>query len=73
MSRNSSTACLAVRGFAELRVHDHAVGDRHRAGGLQLRHALDLDEAHAARADGGPEARLVAEDRDLDAGLRRRR
>ena len=38
--------------------------------GLQLRHALDLDEAHAAGADRGPEARLVAEDRDLDPGRR---
>ena len=30
--------------------------------------ALDLDEAHAAGADGRPEPRLVAEDRDLDPG-----
>src|SRR4051794_37405833 len=35
-----------------LGVDDHAVLDRRRAGGLQLRDALDLDEAHAARADG---------------------
>src|SRR5581483_5088727 len=40
--------------------------------GLQLRHALHLDEAHAARADRRPEPRLVAEDRDLDPGRLRR-
>ena len=39
----------------------------HRAGGLQLRHALDLDQAHAAGADGRAEPGLVTEDRDLDA------
>src|SRR5690348_9164639 len=31
-----------------LSVDDHAVLDRRRAAGLQLRDALDLDEAHAA-------------------------
>ena len=40
--------------------------------GLQLRHALHFDEAHAARADRRAEARLVTEDRDLDAGRRGR-
>src|SRR4051812_13728803 len=28
---------------------DHAVSDRHGAGGLQLGHLLDADDAHAAR------------------------
>src|SRR5262249_53701505 len=46
--------------------HD-SVRDGERARGLQLRHTLDLDEAHSARADGWPEPRLVAEDRNLDA------
>jgi len=32
------------------------------AAGLELRHALDLDEAHPAGADRRPEPRLVAED-----------
>ena len=40
--------------------------------GLQLRHALDLAEAHAAGADRRPEPRLVAEDGDLDPGRERR-
>ncbi len=35
---------------------------------MQLRHALDLDEAHAAGADRIAEPRLVAEDGNLDAG-----
>ncbi len=39
---------------------------RQRAGRLELRHPLDLAEAHAAGADRRPEPRLVAEDRDLD-------
>ena len=50
----------------------HLVLCSHRAGCLELRHALDLAEAHAARPDGRPEARLVAEDRDLDARRERR-
>ena len=45
---------------------DHPVLRGQRAAGLELRHALDLDEAHAAGADGRAEPRLVAEDRDLD-------
>src|SRR5205814_6777306 len=49
-----------------LGVDDHAVLDRRRAGGLELRDALDLDEAHPARADRLAELGLVAEDRDLD-------
>ena len=52
-----------------LRVDDHAVLDRRGAAGLQLRDALDLDQAHAARADGLAELGLVAEDRDLDVAV----
>src|SRR6185312_4323655 len=63
---------LALPGPGRVRVHDHAVGDGRRAGGLQLGDALDLAQAHAARADAGPEPGLVAEDGDLDAGLGRR-
>src|SRR5205823_8138010 len=51
---------------------DHPVLCGERAAGLQLRHPLDLDEAHAARADGRTEPRLVAEDGDLDPGFLRR-
>jgi hypothetical protein len=47
-------------------VHDHAVLDGRRACRLQLRHSLDLHQAHAAGADRLAEFRLVAEDRDLD-------
>jgi len=52
---------LLGRGF-----HDHAVGCDQRAGGLELRHFFDFDQAHAA---GGlqREAGVVAERRDLDA------
>src|SRR5690606_35657955 len=49
-----------------LRVDDHPVLDGRRAAGLELRDALDLDQAHAAGADGVAELRLVAEDGDLD-------
>ncbi len=49
-------------------MNDHAVGHRRRAAGLKLGHALDLDQAHTAGPDRRPEARLVAEDRDLDTG-----
>src|SRR5207244_6492953 len=45
---------------------DHPIGRGQRAAGLELGHALDLDEAHAARAHGWPEAWLVAEDGNLD-------
>ncbi len=48
---------------------DHAVAHAGRTRCLQLRHSLDLDEAHAARADGRPDARLVAEHGNLDADL----
>ena len=47
---------------------DHPVLRGERAAGLQLRHPFDLDEAHAAGADGRPEPRLVAEDGNLDPG-----
>jgi hypothetical protein len=50
-------------------VDDHAVLDRRRAGGLQLGDALDLHEAHAARADRLAELGLVAEDGDLDVAV----
>ena len=61
------------RGLAGLRdlrglgLDDHAFGDRRGAGGLELRHLLDADDAHAA---GGleREAGVVAEGGDLDAG-----
>ena len=48
-----------------VRVHDHAVGDRHRAGGVELALSLDLDQAHAARGQ-HRQPLLVAEGRDLD-------
>ncbi len=54
------------------RLDDHPVRHRERAAGLELRHSFDLDEAHAARTDRGPEARLVAEHRNLDPGCLRR-
>src|SRR3954471_7845414 len=44
-----------------LGVDDHAVLDRRRAHGLELRDALDLDQAHAAGAHRLAELRLVAE------------
>src|SRR5439155_26341482 len=40
------------------RLHDHAVLCGEGAAGLELRHALDFDEAHAAGADRRAEARL---------------
>ena len=49
----------------------HPVLRGERAGGLELRHPLDLAEAHAAGADGRPEPRLVTEDGDLDPGRER--
>ncbi len=52
-----------------LRVDDHAVLDRRRARGLQLRDPLDLDQAHAAGADGLAELGLVTEDGDLDVAV----
>src|SRR3712207_1156053 len=52
-----------------LRVDDHAVAHRGRATRLELRDALDLDQAHAAGADGLAELGLVTEDRDLDVAV----
>ena len=46
------------------RMHDHAVGDRRIAGDLQLGHAFDLDQTHAAES-GRPKLRVIAIDRDL--------
>ena len=60
---------LRVLDAVGLGVDDHAVLDRRRAPGLQLRDALDLDQAHATRADRGAELGLVAEDRDLDVAV----
>ena len=62
-------ALLAVGGLLRRGrgLHHHPVLRRHRAAGLELRHPLDLDEAHAAGADGRAEPGLVAEHRDLDA------
>src|SRR5207245_910398 len=54
------------------RLDDHPVLGGHRAARLELRHALDLDEAHPARADRRAEPRLVAEHRDLDPSRERR-
>ena len=52
--------------LGRLGLDDHAFGDRRGAGGLQLGHLLDADDAHAA---GGlqREAGVVAEGGDLDA------
>ena len=65
---------LPLRRFrrGRARLDGHPVGHGERAAGLELRHPLDLDEAHAARADGRPETRLVAEHRNLDSGHLRR-
>jgi hypothetical protein len=51
---------------------DHSVRRRQGAAGLELRHALDLDEAHAAGADRRSETWLVTEDGNLDPGRERR-
>jgi hypothetical protein len=58
--------CARLRGG-----EDEPVLRRHRAGRLELGHALDLAEAHPAGAHRRAEPRLVAEDRDLDSGLER--
>ena len=46
----------------------HVVADRHGAGGDRLGRALHLDQAHAAIA-GDRQPLVIAEARDLDAGL----
>ena len=65
---NSSVASWPSAAFAEdcAVSHDHPVLGGQGAAGLELGHALDLDQAHAAGADGRAEPRLVTEDRDLD-------
>ena len=74
ISRNSMIpAAPCRRPGGGLGVHDHALGDRERAGGLRLRAAAvagvgDVDQALAAGAD-RVEQRVVAEPRDLDADL----
>ena len=71
---NSSVAFWPSAAFSDVAAvsHDHPVLGGERAAGLELRQPLDLDEAHPAGADGGPEPGLVAEDGDLDAGRRGR-
>ncbi len=54
-----------LRGFG---ADDHAFGNRKRAGGHQLRHLLDFDQAHAAGGLQG-EAFVIAEGGDFDAVL----
>ena len=60
---------LGVVHAVGLGVDDHAVLDRRRARRLQLRDALDLDQAHAAGADRLAELGLVTEDGDLDVAV----
>ena len=60
---------LGVVHAGGLGVDDHAVLDRRRARGLELRDALDLDQAHAAGADRLAELGLVTEDGDLDVAV----
>jgi hypothetical protein len=60
---------LRVLDALGLRVDDHAVAHSGRAAGLELGDALDLDQAHAACADGLAELGLVAEDGDLDVAV----
>ena len=71
---NSSVAFCPSAAFSEEAavLHDHAVLGAERAARLQLGEPLHLDEAHATGPDGRAEARLVAEDRDLDARRRSR-
>jgi hypothetical protein len=53
--------------LGSLGLDDHALGDRCGAGGLELGHLLDADDAHAAGCL-KREAGIVAEGGDLDAG-----
>jgi hypothetical protein len=61
---NSSVASWPSAAFADVALVLMTMPSRHgqRAAGLELGHPLDLDEAHAARADRRTEPRLVAED-----------
>src|SRR5262249_54282899 len=60
---------LGVLDLVGAGVDDHPVADRGRAGGLQFRDPLDLDQAHPAGADRVTQFRFVTEDRDLDVAL----
>ncbi len=60
---------LRLLDLVGLGVDDHPVARRGRAGGLKLRRALDLDQAHPAGPDRLAELRLVTEDRDLDVAV----
>ena len=53
--------------LGSLGLDNHAFGDRGGAGGLQLGHLLDTNDAHAAGSL-KREPRVVAEGRDLNAG-----
>ena len=68
-SRNSTIAFCACLTRSERGDHDHAVAHGRGAGGLELRDALDLDQAHAAGADRLAELRLVTEVGDLDVAV----
>ena len=56
----------SLRDFRTFGGDDHALGDGRGAGGLQLGHFLDADDAHAARGL-QRKARIVAEGGNLDA------
>src|SRR4051794_7792626 len=60
---------LRVLDLLGARVDDHPLAHRGRAGGLQFRDPLDLDQAHAAGADRVAEFRFVTEVGDLDVTL----
>ena len=60
-----------LHGIAALGVHHHAVAHRQRAGRRRPALALDLDDTHTARAV-RLHAGVVAEVRDVDAGVVRR-
>ncbi len=66
-SRSCSGAFARLRDLGGLGLDDHALGDRGGAGGLELGHLLDADDAHAAGCL-QREAGVVAEGGDLDAG-----
>ena len=71
ISRNSNTLARASTTSGVCGRDDHALGHRRRAGGLQLRHLLDLDDADAAGAVDA-EPGVIAVVGDLDAALDRR-